>query len=312
MRTFTSFTKDFTTLTGNTSTTASSTNSYDNVTWGMRMINDAIRYLATVFYFNETTYTVPGGTVAQQMGYTLPADFEQLMNVTFQVGGLLWQPKESPSRKHFDALNVIPFYNDFPQFYYIFDGKVNIYPIPASNANVITLHYKKRITDLAMDDVTSTTASTTVSVTTATTTVTAAGSAFKRWMGMSGWIQFPYGTTDASSGDNKWYQIASITSATVLELKNPYMGPTITGGNFTIGDVPILPEDYQDLPLFRACRTYFSTRVPDALKAGNFKTMYEEGYVALDNKYGQKSTTPVLTDTESVVYNPNLFPRNMS
>lgn len=310
MRSFTSYSKDFATFTGNGSTTASTTNTYDNISWGMRMINDGIRYLATAFYFNEGTYTTT--SVAAQQGYQLPSDFEQMLNVTVTIGSLLWQAKESPSRKHWDALNVIVFNNDFPQYYYIFNGKVNIYPTPASNGNTITLNYKKRVADLSMTDVDQTTNTTTISVTTNTTTVTATAPTFKNWMGMSGWIQFPYNITDAANGDNKWYQIASITSSTVLVLKSAYTGATIAGGSFTIGDTPILPEDYQDLPLFRACRTYFSTRVPNEEKASNFKAMYQEGYEALDAKYGSKSTTPVLTDTEAQVYNPNLFPRNLN
>lgn len=312
MRTKTSYEKDFATFTGNASTTANTTNSYDNIAWGMRMINDNIRELATIFYFNEIPYIVPGGTVANQQGYQLPGDFESLLNLTVQVGGILYQPKESPSRRHFDALNVIPFYNDFPQFFYIFNGKVLIYPTPASDANVITINYKKRITDISMADVTQTTTSKTVSVTTATTTVTASGASFANWMAQSGWIQIPYSATDASSGDNRWYQIASVTSSTVLELKNPYMGNTTTGASFTIGDVPILPEDYQNIPLYKACRLYYTTRVPEPNTAKTYKDLYDEGYAMLNNKYGSKSNSPVLTDTEAPVYNPNLFPRNLS
>lgn len=311
MRTKTSYEKDFATFSGNASTTSNTTNSYDNISWGMRMINDGIRYLATMFYFNETSYVVPGGSVAQQQGYQLPPDFESLVNVTIQVGGLLWQGKESPTRKHFDALNIVPFYNDFPQYVYIWDNKLNIYPIPASSSNVITINYKKRLTDLSMDDVTETTTAKTVAITTSTTTVTASGTSFKNWMGMSGWIRVPYNSTDAANGDNKWYQISSVTSGTALELKNKYTGPTLTGGSFTIGDVPILPEDYQDLPLYRALRLYYSSKVPDAEKAASYKALYDEGYSFLDAKYGSKSTSPVLNDTDSPIYNPNLFPRNV-
>lgn len=312
MRGFTSYNKDFATFSGNSSTTANSTNSYDNITWGMRMINDAIRYLATVFYFNEVSYTVPGGTVANQQGYKLPGDFESLMNVTVDVGNIKYQPKESPSRRHFDALNVIPFYNDFPQFFYIFDKEILLYPTPASNSNVITLHYKKRISDLSMDDVNETTSSMTVGATINDATISASGAAFKKWMSYSGWLRIPYSSTDASSGDNRWYQIDSITSTSALELKNSYMGATITGANFTISDVPILPEDYQDLPLYKALRLYYTSRVPDPQRASDYKAMYDEGYALLDAKYGSKSTTPVLTDTEAQVFNPNLFPRNLS
>lgn len=312
MRTLSTYKKDFATFSGNSSTTANSTNSLDNISWGVEMINDSIRELATIFYFNEVPYTVPGGSVANQQGYQLPGDFEKLMNVTIQVGGILYQPKESPSRRHFDALNVVPFYNDFPQYYYIFNGKMLIYPTPASSGNVITMNYKKRVTDLAMEDVTDITETKTVSITTNTTTVTSSGSAFKKWMGYNGWIQIPFGSTDASSGDGRWYKIASVTSDTVLELSNPYMGATVTGAKFTIGDVPILPEDYQNLPLYKALKLYYSTRVVDATKLSSFDSLYKEGYEMLNAKYGTKDNSPVLTDTKAEVYNPNLFPHNMN
>lgn len=312
MRTFTSYQKDFATFSGNASTTANTTNSYDNISWGLRMINDSIRHLATIFYFNETSYIVPGGTVANQQGYTLPPDFESLMNATISVGGVLYQPKESPSRAHFDSLNVIPFYNDFPQYYYIFDNQILLYPTPASSSNVITLHYKKRIIDISMDDVVSTVSLTILGATNASTTITSSSSAWTAWMAYSGWLRIPFDTDGLKSGDNKWYKIDSVTSSTVLLLKNPYQGVTITGGGFIVGDVPILPEDYQDLPLYKALSIYFSTRVPDQIRANKFTELYDSGYKLLDDKYGSKSTTPVLTDNNAPVYNPNLFPRNLS
>lgn len=312
MRTKTSYEKDFATLSSNSSTTANSTNSYDNITWGLRMINDSIRHLATIFYLNEVTYVVPNGTVANQQGYTLPGDFESLLNCTVSVGGILYQPKESPSRRHFDALNVIPFYNDFPQFFYIYDNQILLYPTPASNSNVITLHYKKRIVDISMSDVTGTSSGRTIATTLDSTTVTLSGTGFLKWMGYNGWIQFPYSSTDATSGDNRWYKINTISSSTVALLKNPYMGDSISGADFIIGDVPILPEDYQDLPLYKALSIYYSTRVVDPVRANKFTELYDTGYILLDNKYGSKSTTPVLTDTDAPVYNPNLFPRNLS
>jgi len=312
MKTFTEYQKTFATNTGNASITASSTNVYDNTTWGIKMICDSIRYLATKFYLNEVPYIVPGGTITNTNNYALPSDFEQMVNVTIQVGNILYQPKESPSKKHFDLLNIIPFYNDYSQYWFIFNNKLYLYPIPASSSNVITINYKKRIVDIAMDDVTEVTSSTTVSATNGNATITAAGGTpFAKWMAINGWIRIPFSATDAQSGDNQWYKIDSVQSATSLTLKNQYTGVNVTGAKFTIGDVPILPEDYQDLPLYRACRIYFTTRVPDPNKAKEFAALYNEGYAELNAKYGAKDSSPVLEDTEATVYNPNLFPRNL-
>lgn len=301
MRTYSSYLSDWQSLTQNTTSA--------NQALGVSLINDQIRYLATKFYFNEKSYTVPGGTVAQQQAYNLPPDFEVIEDVTIQTGGYLWQPTASPSRKHFDMINLIPYYNDFPQFFYIWNGQINIWPIPSSAANVMTINYKSRVTDLSQADVTTGT----VSITTATTAVEASATPFQSWMAQSGWMKIAHSTTVTSTnGDNRWYQISSVTDSNSLNLINPYMGATVALGAYTIGDVPILPEDYQDIPLYWALKTYYTSIVPNVNQAKLYDSLYKERYQWLQDKYSSKDYTPVLTDTNTPVYNPNLFPRNMS
>ena len=58
MRTYTSYINDIPRYINNTLA--------DNVTWATEEINQSLRYLTTKFYFNEKSYTVPGGTVAEQ------------------------------------------------------------------------------------------------------------------------------------------------------------------------------------------------------------------------------------------------------
>lgn len=299
-----SYLSDWTTLTQN----ASSANSL----LGAKLIRESIRYLATKFYFNEKSYTTT--SVAQQQNYVLPSDFEVMENVTVTVGGYIWSGTPTADRAMWDRLNLVPYYSDFVQYVFIWNGNLQIWPIPASAGNTITMNYKSRVVDPSQADVTASSSSTTVSVTTATTTVTAAsGTPFQSWMGQSGWIKIPHSTTvTATNGDNRWYQIASVTSATVLELKNPYLGTTVTAGGFTIGDVPILPEDYQDIPMYRAYMIYFNSIVPNPAQAQLYTKLYNDSYMELEKKYGSKDYSPVLTDTQATVFNPNLFPRNLS
>lgn len=283
----------------------------DNLTWGMELVNDSLRYLTTRYYFNERTYTTP--TVSQTQFYNLPPQVKNLINVTVTIGSVVWQPKECPSRQFWDALNSIQFYQDFPTYFFVYNGQVGIFPTPSSAGNTITMHYKTRIVDLSMPDVTSTTASTTVSATNGSTTITAAGAAFKEWMEASNaWIRLPYGSTDASSGDNQWYQIDSVTSSTVLVLKNKYSGATVTGASFTIGQTPLLPEDYQDLPLYRLGRIYYTTRFPDVNKANLYKGLYDEGFAALDGEFGSKTTSVILNDVDLTLVNTNLFTQSLT
>lgn len=274
----------------------------DNLDWGMEMINDSTRYLVSKYYFNERSYTVPGGTVASTQFYNLPPQVKKIINVTVLVGGVLRQPKECTSREQWDYLNSVTFNQDYPSFFFVYNGQVGLFPIPASSANVMTINYKTRIVDLSQTDVTGT-----CTITTNTTTVTAAaGSPFLNWMA-GNWIRVAISQTNSTNGDNQWYQIASVTSSTVLVLKNVYSGATVTGGSFTIGEVSLLPEDYQDLPLWRMGVIYYTTRFPDAERASEYQKLYDTGFEALDEEHGTKTTSVVLSDMSGAVENMNLY-----
>lgn len=283
----------------------------DNLTWGIEMINDSIRYLVTKYYFNERTYIVPGGTVANTQFYNLPGQIKKMINITVLIGNVLWQPQECPSAQYWDALNVITFQQDFPSWFFIFNNQVGLWPIPSSSGNVITLRYKVRTVDLSMPDVTDVTSAQTMSVTANSLTITASGSVFLNWMAGQ-WIRIPYTTNNATSGDNQWYQIDTVTSATVAKLKNQYTGSTIAGAPFTIGQVSILPEDYQDLPLFRTMVEYYTVRFPDPVRAQQYQAMWDAGEERLNEEFGSKTSSVVVADTSQSVVNPNLFSRPAS
>lgn len=123
------------------------------------------------------------------------------------------------------------------------------------------------------------------------------------------WINIPETTSDTTSGDNRWYQIKSIESPTSLTLYNDYQGTPVTGASYAIGEVPLLPEDYQDLALYRALWIYYNSIVPNPNQSKMYLDMYERGKEILDYEFGNKTTSPVLTPPNAPVFNPNLFPR---
>lgn len=279
----------------------------DNLTWATEMVNDANRYLITKYYFNERSYSPTGGTVAQQQFYNLPPQVKKLINLTVTIGGVVWQPRECPSREYWDYLNVITFYQDFPSYFFVFNGQVGIYPIPASSGNTITMNYKTRIVDLAMADV----STGTITATSGTITVSNSTAVFANWM-EDNWLRIPYSSTNANNGDNQWYQINSVDSTTSLRLKNNYTGDTVSSATYTIGQVSILPEDYQDLPLYRMASLYYTTRFPDATRAKEYQKLWDDGIKALDDEFGSKTTSVILPDTDAGMVNPNLFVRSTS
>lgn len=295
METFSSYQQRFIDLSQNTSS--------DNASRGMILINDSLRYLTEKYYFNEETYTTP--TVAMQQAYQLPYNVKDIINLTVLVGGILWQPLESPNRQAWDSYNTIPFYSDFPQFYYRYTAnQVNLFPIPTSNGNTLTIHYKKRILNLSATDY----ADGTVAVTKNSATVTGTTTAWTTNM-KNRWLNIPETTNNTTSGDNEWYQIASVESTTSLTLYNKYVGENASTAGYTIGDVPILPEDYQDLALYRALWIYYTSIVPNLNQAKAYNALYMQGKEILDEEFSSKSTSPVLTDPYTPTWNPNAFPR---
>lgn len=107
-------------------------------------------------------------------------------------------------------------------------------------------------------------------------------------------------------GDNNWYQILSIESDTSLTLINPYQGSTATGASYTIGQMPLLLEDFHDIVVFRPLIIYFSTINPNEAKAEEFRNMRAEGIKMLDEYCGTKSLNVNLA-RPPVGENPNLY-----
>jgi len=288
MKSYTTLRNDFGNYAKNNTTTT--------LAIGDTLINDSLRYLTNKFYLNERSYT--DTTVASQQFYNLPPQVKELINVTVTIGSVKWIPKMSPSRQHWDSLNVIQFTQDMPAFFFVFNGQVGLFPTPSSSGNTITMNYKTRIKDLSQADY----STGTVGITTATKVLTGSGTTWIKNM-EDRWIRITEPT-----GDGQWYQIKTFTSTTSLTLYNNYTGPTIaSGATYTIGEMPIMPEDYQDLALYRALWIYYTSRVPSPEQAKVYKTMYDDGYAQLDAEFGQKTTDVALTDTDIPVYNPNLY-----
>lgn len=276
------------------------------------MVNDAIRYLTLKYFVREKSYTVPGGSVAQTQFYNLPPQVEKVINVTVNIGNTLWKPDECPSRSFWDSLNVIPnLYQDYPSYFFIYNGQIGIFPTPSSNGNAITVNYKTRIQDVSMPDVTGTTSGNTLTLTSGTTTITASGTTFSLWMANNGWMRMTHDATNSKNGDNQWYQVASVTSGTLAFLANQYGGATVSGTNFVVGDVSSLPEDFQDLPLYRMGYVYYTTRFPDKVKAALYQGLWDQGTGRLDDEFSAKTTQVGIVDTTTSLNNPNLYQRNI-
>lgn len=175
--------------------------------------------------------------------------------------------------------------------------------------NTISFNYQIRVPDLTIADYSVGTA-TVVDNSTAVVGLTTAWLA--QYLPVAGsvkhlnlWIQFT-----APLGDQGWYQIDTINSATSLTLLNNYKGGSSAGVSYIIGQMPLLLEDFHDLMVYRALMIYYSTinKVPQS--AEYFKELYETGINSLDNYAGSKALEVNLRGAIRTV-NPNSFPQSI-
>lgn len=260
-------------------------------------------------YTSVMTTTISVGGV---QFYRLPPNYSKLKDVTITVGNLKWTLAEVMTREDWDRINVFPYYADIPKNYFIFPGgdhgaQLGIWPIPSTTGNTITFNYKIRVPDLSIADYTTGT----VSVSNGGTTVTGSGSSWQATVNASlesRWIQISPNTTTSLSGDNLWYQIASVDSATSLTLYQPYQGSTVTSGTgYTIGQMPLIAEDFQDMLLWKVLTYYFSSIVDNPKKAEEFSAVYDRK-LALLQEYSGSNSIQVNLSPKSMGRNPNLYP----
>lgn len=172
--------------------------------------------------------------------------------------------------------------------------------------NTISFNYQRRVNDLMFSDystgtVTATNDSFTITGAGGTSWLTTFSPTAGNVMNYNLWIR-----VTAPSGDGVWYQIESIDSATQLTLVQPYQGNTIAGATYTIGQMPLLLEDFQDLLVYRPLMIYFSSIQKDPQKAEAYKALYDEGIKSMDSYVGTKSLNVNLAQRVQQV-NPNLF-----
>ena len=300
MQTFTSSRNFYGDLTQNGTST--------NLTLGDKLINLTTRQILNRRRWPFLEKTTTDSTVDSQQFYDLPYDYGRLIDVTVTLSSTKYTPREVTSRQEWDRLNAsTSVESDIPEFYFIFNKQIGFYPTPSSsNTDAITYVYQRQSKNLSLADYT------TGTITTATNGSTAVVGTSTVWTAkMAGlWLRITDSLT-ANTGDGRWYEIASVTDATNLVLDKTYGGISIAAGTaaYTIGQVSLIPEDYQELPVYKAAEVYFTSIKPEPTQAQLYKVLYEEGLQNMVQEHGSKSTSPVIDMgilDDRHITNPNL------
>lgn len=243
--------------------------------------------------------------------YNIPANVSKIKNNTINVGQLKYQPVPIMTRQEWDMVNFLPYTSDIPNYFFIYNGKLEIWPIPSTTGNVLTFNYQTRVADLTFDDYQAGTLAANgmvVGSVNVTGLVTA-------WV--SGGL-YPVATNigyynlkiraNPPYGDGIWYPIRQFTDNTDLILDLPVVNaPNITAATtYTIGQFPLLEEDFHDMLVYGALKTYYSSIVKDTDRFKEFDGLYQERLQLLEAYAGTKSVNVDL-ESEPQAINPNLF-----
>ena len=267
-------------------TDETSDSSTANVTRGDRYQNMIYRSILREhnWPFLETTATA--STVASQQAYTLGYNFKRVKSVTVTVSSIVYPTTEVVDWEYWNRLNQFGsnYTSDIPQFYFVVDDtEIQLYPIPSSAGNTITVTFLENPKDMGNDDYTTGTAS----ITTATSKYAITG-------GSTTWTAAMVGRYFKFNADDLWYKIATRTSNTAITIERAYGGSDQSAANYTIGEMPKLPEDFHDLIWLGAVGYYWTLKKED-VHAAFYLRQFRDGLKRLRDRYGSKSTVQYIS-----------------
>lgn len=191
-------------------------------------------------------------TVASQQNYDLPYDYGKMFDLTVTVGSVAYRVTPLEDDVLWRDLNArsASYTSDIPQFYYVFNNQLYLYPTPASAGNTITFYYHKVVRDMTQAD-----------YTTGNVTDLANGAAAVTG-GSTVWTAAMAGRFLRITSDGYWYEIASRTSNTAITLEKNFQGTTISSGTevYTIGEMSIIPGGYNELLIWRPAALYYQQK----------------------------------------------------
>lgn len=254
----------------------------------------------------NTSGTQSGTHTVFTQRYMLPAYTQKPQSIYITVGNYRYTPKEVGTRAQWDDLNEVQISSNIPTHYFVYDGAIEIFPRQTSS-NVITFNARRVAKDLSIADYT--TGNIDI-VTYGSTLVTGANTPGWSTPMAGRWIKITPGNTAASSGDGYWYEIDAVTSTTTLILRRPYQGTSLTTGAaaaYTIGEVSLIPEPHDQIPVFEALKLYFSGVNPDQKRAVGFAQNASDGMAQMFKDYGSKVDVVLDDGGDDSDINPNLL-----
>jgi hypothetical protein len=257
--------------------------------------------------------------------YSIPANISKITSTFIQVGQLKFVPIFLQTRAEYDRVNFLPYSSDIVNYAYIYNGKLCFFPIPSTTSNVIQFNYKARMPDFSTAFLFSSAAGAaysagsttfdytvgTVSGSSGSTTISGSTTAWNATGGYPLGVDVTYHNlyfrADPPKGDGIWYPISQFVSDTSLILSLPLLNPITAGATYSIGQMPVLEEDFHDMITLGALIIYYTSIVPDQIRLQQFQSSYNSRLEMLKDYAGTKQVSVDLEETPLLI-NPNLYP----
>lgn len=197
--------------------------------------------------------------VADQSIYQTPIDCIRMLGVTLNVGSSTYTQvlKVIRSEEEWRSIKAYPYSNNWPVACFMLgNDEIEIWPTPSQDVtNGIRFYYQPRDFDMSVEDIVSSSLSPaqTCTVTNGSTTVTSTGSTFTSQL-----IGLYFQVTGVTN--LTWYEIVDVPTSSTLTLKSAFVGNSGSGLNFRIGQVSILPQEWQDAPVHYALGMFFYSK----------------------------------------------------
>ncbi len=244
------------------------------------------------------------------------------------VGQLRYIPAPVETIQEWRTLNTLPYTSNIVNYFFIYNGAVEFFPIPSSTGLIIQFDYKERVPDFStaflFSDASGAAFSAGSSVfdyqkgslsgiaagsTSITGTTTAWNATGKFPLNVDVSYYNLYLVINAPYGEGIWYPISQFNSDTSLTLALPIVNaPSTTAatGSYSIAQLPVLSEDFHDMLPQGALKMYFGSVRKDPEQYAMFKGEYEIREKMLEDYAGTK-TVNVDLGGNIPMNNPNLY-----
>lgn len=281
-----------------------SDDSTDNVTFGKALINETQKLVCSLKNWSFAEETNTSTSSAGQQSVKLPVNYRRLITVNVTSGGVKYTPSEVSNQMTFDKLNAqgTSVTSDFPSYFHIREGALLLYPAISSASLTITTVSLIRPIDMTAADYTTGTVS---AIANGAVAITGSGTT---------WTAAMVGRYIRITSEGQWYKIATRVSDTAITIDKPYEGTTIAAGSeaYTIGQLPIVPEEFEDLLWLRPVAIYYMMKGEET-KSNFYMKEYKDMLIDLRNQYQSQTTQNAFgIFGELNVPNVNDYPLNIS